>query len=257
MPAAGTVLVMRNKAIRYNSDDTVDTATWVMLNPKTGKTCTLIGMTSIGDAGYCETMSAQLERAATAGEKIIYGKTRSVTDEEAEGLPADEAELLAKMRAAAKAPTRVSKVADLLDLSVTAEAVIYPEGAINVDFSDLELVRHEFVPPAPGENNYQALEGVPKDRVRLMAEASFKHPILMSAGQILLPNRRRNFRRHMARTILSRVRNDRAMEAINEHLKADSVTLAWAVNNLPVIRADLKFAGYRLTEVTWRKAFSL
>lgn len=253
MPSAlaahlSTIVRMRDHATRYNSDNTLDTATWVMSNPETGRVCTLVGMVHIGDTEYYQTLSTRLAELATAGSEIHYEKIHPITDKQMEELSGTERAHLNSLRTIIKDNPVAPMLAATLGLSLQVKELVYPAGSRNVDLSDLELMRRMGFEEAKKLFDMKGMDDVTPEFLQKVLKIAFKYPAALNLLSTILPGRK------VVKRVIMDDRNTLALRAAFNRLQTGDVTLVWGAAHLPEMRKVLEGKGYRLTQASWRKA---
>ena len=228
----------------------VESAMWTLTHPDTGRTVTLVGAMHIGDAEYFRNVSGELARLSENGAEI---HVEGINHDRAGPMTEWERARLAEADRWANAETSGAAVA-LLRLESQGAKLRLPEGARNIDFSDLDLLRRV------GWDNYRRLlspepETRPMPGIGPVVRAAIRFQLRHSGWLAGIERMGRRSRR--VNHVVIGERNQVAFAGAVDALTRGDVALVWGSDHLPGLARLFAGVGYRLRAEHWFHACTI
>lgn len=223
-----------------------ETATWELENSQTGQKVSLVGMMHVGDESYFQETAELLEGLSDKGYDVHYERLMKASDARVAAIPEAFREDFERLRASIKASSQ-TETASALRLHHQKDKLVYPSGAENIDFSDLDVFRALGFKKASRLFEPLDLQGVSVDAARRMLVLTFRLRALRSVLDRLTPKGRA-----VKRVILDG-RNDHAVRHARRALKDSNIALVWGAEHLPGLFRGLQADGFQLKGVSWRR----
>jgi hypothetical protein len=223
--------------------NTLSTAVLTLAHPRTARFVTLLGTMHIGDASYFANLSDLVEGLATAGAEVhIEGISHR-------GDPMRCFERNNLAAAESWASSETAGVAAFLSVESQGDRLRVPEGARNIDLSDVELLRRV------GWDNYRRLFAPPplaEQKPRRVGRA------MRAAIGFQLRHRRAIHRlrslggayRRLNEVVIGE-RSRLAFAGAVEALTRRDVVLVWGADHLPGLVRMLALQDYHLRRQEW------
>jgi hypothetical protein len=228
-------------ALRIDGN-TLSTAVRTLIHPRTARIVTLVGTMHIGDASYFTELSDVVEGLADQGAEVHV-----------EGISHREASMKSSERnslATANSWAHPETVGVAAFLSVESQGVKLrvPEGARNIDLSDVELLRRV------GWYNYRRLFAPPlaepsPRRVGRVMRAAIAFQLRHRRGLHRLRSLRSSYRR--LNDVVIGERSRIAFGGAVEALTRGDVVLVWGADHLPSLVRMFALQDYHLRREEW------